>query len=77
MKLATIRYQDNVHAGLVKDGNFYSFQGIDERLPNDMINMRIADPLLRKSWSRPRRHAASMRQSFCRRFQDRGRSETL
>ncbi|WP_419024228.1 fumarylacetoacetate hydrolase family protein [Emergencia sp.] len=37
MKLATIRYQDNVYAGLVKDGNFYSFQGIDETLPNDMI----------------------------------------
>lgn len=37
MKLATIRYEGNTCAGVVKDGNFYSFQGIDENLPNDMI----------------------------------------
>lgn len=37
MKLATIRYQDNVFAGILKDGDFYSFQEVDSRLPNDMI----------------------------------------
>lgn len=37
MKLATIRYQDNVFAGILKDENFYSFQEVDSRLPNDMI----------------------------------------
>ena len=36
MKLATIRYQDNVFAGILKDGNFYSFQEVDSSLPNDM-----------------------------------------
>lgn len=37
MKLATVRYKDNVLAGVVKEDSFYSFQAIDESLPAEMI----------------------------------------
>lgn len=37
MKLATVRYQDKVYSGVVKDGNFYHFRGIHSSLPEDMI----------------------------------------
>lgn len=37
MKLATIRYEENVYAGVLRDGKFYGFREIDSRLPDDMI----------------------------------------
>ena len=38
MKLATIRYNETLYAGVVKDGDFYAFQAIDPSLPGDMIS---------------------------------------
>lgn len=38
MKLATIRYQEKIYAGVVRDDFFYSFQGIDGKLPQTMID---------------------------------------
>lgn len=37
MRLATVRFEDNVMAGVVKDENFYAFKDIASALPNDMI----------------------------------------
>ena len=37
MKLATIRYLENVYAGVLKDEGFYAFSDMDASLPNDMI----------------------------------------
>lgn len=37
MKVATVRYQGNVFAGVLKDDSFTAFQAIDAHLPNDMI----------------------------------------
>ena len=37
MKLATVRYQNEVLAGVVREDCFYGFQDIDAGLPNDMI----------------------------------------
>jgi len=39
MKLATIRLNDVTYAGVVKDDKFFSFTGIDSRLPNDMLTL--------------------------------------
>lgn len=36
MKLATIRYDNCIQAGVVKDGGFYGFCGLGSELPNDM-----------------------------------------
>lgn len=36
MKLATVRYQDKILAGVVKDGGFFSFQDLDASLPGQM-----------------------------------------
>lgn len=37
MKLATIRYNEDVFAGVVKNDSFYAFSSIESSLPNDMI----------------------------------------
>ncbi len=37
MKLATVNYEGNIYAGVVKDDSFYAFQQIDRSLPNEMI----------------------------------------
>ena len=37
MKLATVSYNGSVQAGVLKNGNFYGFKAISEKLPNDMI----------------------------------------
>lgn len=38
MKLATVRYQDKVQAGVVKENSFYAFTALDSSLPNDMLS---------------------------------------
>lgn len=38
MKLATIRFNGNVLAGIVKDNSFYSFQSVNKELPGDMLS---------------------------------------
>lgn len=37
MKLATVKYEEKVLAGVVKDDGFYAFSDIDGALPGDMI----------------------------------------
>lgn len=37
MKLATVRYTDEVLPGVVKDDSFFCFASLDGRLPSDMI----------------------------------------
>lgn len=36
MKLATIKYNDTVYSGIVKEEQFYAFEAIDPALPEDM-----------------------------------------
>lgn len=38
MKLATVKYEDKVLAGVVSGESFYAFQDIDQTLPGDMIS---------------------------------------
>lgn len=37
MKLATVRYNNEVLAGVVQGDDFYGFTSVDSRLPNDML----------------------------------------
>ena len=37
MKLATIRYNDKIYAGLIKEEGFIPFQNISAVIPNDMV----------------------------------------
>lgn len=39
MKFATIRFEENVYAGLVKDDRFFAFKDVDPQLPNNMLNL--------------------------------------
>lgn len=37
MKLATIRYQEKVYTGVMRDSNFYALKDIDAKLPDNML----------------------------------------
>jgi 2-keto-4-pentenoate hydratase/2-oxohepta-3-ene-1,7-dioic acid hydratase in catechol pathway len=37
MKLATVRFNNNTLAGVVRDDSYYALSSIDSRLPNDML----------------------------------------
>lgn len=38
MKLATVRYQDKIQAGVVREDKFYAFTALNNSLPNDMLS---------------------------------------